>query len=299
MTKHPLFGVMLAAIGTLTLTPDSMFMRLSGMTGLQMTAWRGLLMGGVLIVAWLIFSRTRRADLKYLPTRAGLIIVMCQFFNSLLFCLGIALAPVAVVLFGLAAVPVFAALFAWALIGEPTGRATWIAIALVMLGIGIAVSGGHGEDGAQLDVSSLIGAALGLGVAMALALNFVVIRAQPDLPILPLIGCGALLSGVISLAIIGPAEMAQGTIWAMAATGAIVLPLSFFLLSLASRYTHASNVSLLMLMETVLGPLWVWLVIGEALTGRMLLGGAIVIFSLAVYLIVTGQQARSRARSRS
>lgn len=292
MRHHPLYGVFLAAFGTLVLTPDSMLMRLSEMNGLQMTAWRGLFMGGVLIGFWALLSRTRSLDLRHAATGPGVIIIICQFFNSLLFCLGIAIAPVAVVLFGLAAVPVFAAIFAWLLIGEPTRLATWIAIAMVALGIGIAVSGGEG-GGIGLDVNSLLGALFGLGVAVVLALNFVVLRARNELPILLLIGCGALVSGIIATVIIGPVVMADGKIWAMAATGAVVLPLSFFMLSLASRHTHASNVGLLMLLETVLGPFWVWLVIGETPTVRMIAGGTIVIVSLGVYLVVTGRQARS------
>ena len=81
----------------------------------------------------------------------------------------------------------------------------------------------------------------------------------------------------------------------MVATGAVVLPLSFFSLSLASRYTSASNVSLLMLLETVLGPYWVWLVIGEAPTPRMILGGVVVVVSLTGYLILTGRRSAWRA----
>ncbi|HKK84489.1 MAG TPA: EamA/RhaT family transporter, partial [Roseovarius sp.] len=75
-------------------------------------------------------------------------------------------------------------------------------------------------------------------------------------------------------------------------TGIIVLPVSFFLLSLASRYTHASNVSLLMLLETVLGPLWVWLGVGEAPTPMMLTGGTIVVVSLGLYILWTGRRRR-------
>jgi drug/metabolite transporter (DMT)-like permease len=71
-------------------------------------------------------------------------------------------------------------------------------------------------------------------------------------------------------------------------TGAVILPLSFGALSMASRHTHASTVSSLFLLETVFGPLWVWWGIGEAPTPAMLLGGVIVIGSLAIYLWATG-----------
>ncbi|WP_306153090.1 DMT family transporter [Roseovarius sp. MMSF_3281] len=288
---HPLYGLALAGIGTLVLTPDSLFMRLSQMDGFQMTAWRGLLMGAVMIGLWAILSRDRGGEFRQLFTRAGALIVICQFFNSLLFCLGIAMAPVAVVLFGLATVPVWAALLARLMLGEATRLATWITIAAVMTGIGIAVLGGEGE-GVELNLAALAGAGLGLGVAFVLALNFVVIRSAPQLPIMLVIGAGALLAGGFGLAVTGGERMGDGHVWAMATTGIVVLPVSFFLLSLASRYTHASNVSLLMLLETVLGPLWVWLGVGEAPTMMMILGGFIVVGSLAIYILWTGRRRR-------
>jgi len=293
MTRHPLFGLGLATFGTLMLTPDALLMRLSQMDGFQMAGWRGLIMGAVLIAVWAVTSRHHRADIEALTERFGLTIVVCQIFNSTLFCLGIAIAPVAIVLFGVAAVPVFAALLAWLILGEPTRAATWAAIIAVLTGIAIAVSGKAGA-GVAFDITSIYGALFGLGVALVLALNFVVVRARPRLPILLAIGLGALIAGAISTAITGIGQMGQGQIWPMVLTAMVVLPVSFASLSVASRYTHAANVSLLMLLETVLGPLWVWLVLAETPTPRMLIGGAIVVVTLFLYLLVTGRQAAKR-----
>ncbi|MEO0750979.1 MAG: DMT family transporter [Pseudomonadota bacterium] len=286
------FGLVLAALGTITLTPDAMFMRLSDMGGFQMSAWRGFLMGGVMLTAWALTSRDRAADMAQMSTRAGLLIIVCQFFNSMLFCLGIAAAPAAIVLIGIAAVPVFAAVLSWVILREATHPLTWAAIFAVMVGIFIAVTG----KGAQLNVTAVVGVAFGLGVALVLALNFTVLRAHERLPILLLIGVGAIIAGVTGLIITGPGQMVSGAPWAMVVTGGVVLPLSFYLLSLSARYTHAANVSLIMLMETVLGPFWVWLAVGEVPSGRMVIGGSIVLISLAVYLILTRQAAASRAR---
>jgi len=290
MTRHPLFGIGLAVFGTLVLTPDTMLMRWSGMGGFEMVAWRGLLMGTAMLVMWAILSRDRRGDLLILGSGFGLTIVVCQFFNATLFGLGISVAPVAVVLFGLATVPVFSAILAWLILGEPTRRATWVTIAAVMTGIGIAVfSGDKGQIG--LDRNSLYGALFGLGTAFVLALNFVVMRRRPQLPILLVIGVGAVLAGGSAMSVAGPQAMMTGTVWAIAVTGLVILPVSFFTLSLASRYTHASNVSLLLLLETVLGPVWVWAGTGEAPTPMMIVGGVIVVGSLAVYLQWTGRRA--------
>jgi len=198
-----------------------------------------------------------------------------------------------VMLLAVATVPVFAALFARIIIGEPTRRATWVTIVAVLAGIALAVFGGKGA--VTLGSDALLGALAGLGVAMVLALNFVILRARPDLPIPLLIGLGAALAGVTGVAVTGPAQMAEGAVWAIAITGLVILPVSFFSLSLASRHTHASNVSLLLLLETVLGPLWVWLGVGEAPTPMMVAGGVIVVGSLAVYLWHTGRRRMAAA----
>jgi len=136
----------------------------------------------------------------------------------------------------------------------------------------------------------------GLGVAFALALIFVTLRHNPSLPLLLVIGLGSLISGTSGLLIAGPAQMTDGTVWAVLLSALLILPLSFFALNEAPRHTTAANVSLLLLLETVLAPLWVWLGIGEAPSPRMIVGGAVVIVTLAVYVLgaqrISGLSAR-------
>ncbi|EIE52260.1 hypothetical protein AL036_05040 [Salipiger aestuarii] len=290
-------GILLAASGTLVLTPDALLMRLSGMDGLQMLGWRGLCTGLVFWAAWLLATRDR-ATLRSLVSPAGATLVLAHFCNALLFPLGIAHAPVAVVLLAVACTPVCAALLSRVLLGEPTSRATWITIAAVVTGIALAVSGSHDD---AINGSALIGAACGLGVAMCLATTFVTLRHRPSLPLLPGLGSGALLAGLVGLLITTPAAMTQGNVPAILATGVLILPASFFALSTASRLTHAANVSLVMLLETVLGPLWVWIILDETPSSRMLAGGAIVVVSLAAYIaapLVSSGRTHSRNSGR-
>lgn len=279
MTRHPHFGLALAAFGALILTPDTLFMRWSGMGGFQMLAWRGILMGTVLIALWLLGGAPGRGALL---SRAGIAIVLCHAVNATLFSLGVAAAPVPVVLFGVATVPVFAALFARLVAREATGRATWIATAAVLTGIAIAVFGRE-AGGVGLNRASVFGAAAGLGVAAMLALSLVIIRHARAVPILPAIGSGAMLAGLAGLGLAG-GSAAAGNVAAIAVSGLVILPFSFLALTQASRHTAAANVSLLLLLETVLGPVWVHAFAAEPLTAPMILGGAVVVGSLALYL---------------
>lgn len=282
MTRSPYFGVALAAFGALILTPDTLFMRWSGMSGIAMLAWRGLLMGAVLLALWPLTRRSPVGALRHLARPAGIGVILCHAANAALFALGIAVAPVPVVLLAVATVPVFAALFGRVLLGETTSAATWVTMAAVLAGIAIAVLARG--DGDLSGGNAVAGVAAGLGVAIAIALNFVILRQARHIPIQPAIGLGALIAGAVGLAIAGPGEMTDGRIWAIAITGAVILPLSFLALTNATRHTSATNVSLLLLLETVLGPLWVWLGADEPLTLPMILGGAVVVGSLALYL---------------
>lgn len=284
MIRSSAFGVAIALGGVLFLTPDALLMRLSEMDGAQMIGWRGLLSGCVFVAIWLISARGRlRAELRGLFTAAGATVVACHTMNAILFSTGIAIAPVSVVLFGVATVPVFSAVFSHLLLGERAGRGTWTATALVMVGIAIAVFG----DGPDLGAGGwpvLLGALGGLGVAMALGMTFVTLRRHRDVPLPLAIGLGAFIAGILGTLHTGPERMTDGAVWAIAATGLAILPISFYALSLASRYTAAATVSLIMLLETVLAPFWVWYGIGEAPTTAMMIGGAIVVVTLGVYL---------------
>lgn len=283
MQDRAFFGLGLATFGALALTPDAMLMRLSGLEAVPMLGWRSTAMGVALILAWALTSTNRGADLRVTLGIGGLLIAVCQAVNGALFTFGIVGSPVTPVLLGVATVPILSALLAWFISGETTGRATWLTIAAVLIGIAIAIFGKAG--GVGFDAASLRGALYGLGVALCLALSFVLIRHYAAVPIPLAVGLGALAVGTVGITLTGPAQMVgDAVLWPILLTGAVVLPLSFYCLSLASRHTAAANVSLLLLLETVLGPLWVWLAIGEAPTALMLAGGTIVVGSLAIYL---------------
>ena len=282
-------GLTLAIFGALLLTPDTLFMRLSQLDGFNMLLWRGGLSGLAYFMIWLWMRGPR--DLSNIWTRNFAIIVACQTGNAALFSLAIALAPVIVVLIGVATVPIFAALLSRLLLGEALSMRTLITAAMVFLGLFIAVLGS--DDGhLMLDLTTLIGAGLGLGVAFSLAMNFTIIRKDADVPFVLAIAVGAIaaagLAAVFATTLAWPAlpQMA-----AIALTGIFILPLSFVTLSYAARFVPSSTVSLIMLLETVLGPLWVWWGIGEAPSAMMLIGGGIVLTCLSVFLILEGRKA--------
>jgi drug/metabolite transporter (DMT)-like permease len=273
-------GILLACLGVLILTPDALLIRLSGLEAAPLVAWRGLAMGSLFLIAAALTGQMRL--FPRLASAAGIGLVLAQWANASLFAPAIALAPVALVLIAVATVPIWAAVLSRVLYGQPTRPATWITIGAVSVGIILATTG---KSDVAVTTTSIIGLLCGLGVALSLALSFTLLRHNPEMPLLTAVGTGSLLAGITAAGLTSPAAMMSGTTWAIATASFVVLPLSFYLMSEASRHTASVNVSLVLLLETVLGPVWVWAVIGEMPSATMLIGGAIVILSLAIYLV--------------
>ena len=278
-------GLMLALAGALLLTPDTLLMRLSGLDGGAMLAWRACLAGLVFLSIGLIARfKEEKGNRARVSSFGFWSLVICQIGNASFFAFGIALAPVAVVLLAVATVPVIAALLGYFLLGELADRRVWATIVLVFSGILMSVAGDI-ERGMNIDFETLLGACCGLAVAISLAFNFVIIRKNKTVPFELAIGLGALIAGCTAFYLWPAAWQVRGaSLIYISVTGLIILPVSFFLLSKASRLTSAANVSMIMLLETVLGPLWVWLGIKETPSPLTLLGGVLVVGALGFFV---------------
>ena len=290
-------GLMLALAGALLLTPDTLLMRLSGLDGGAMLAWRACLAGLVFLSIGLIARfKEEKGNRARVSSFGFWSLVICQIGNASFFAFGIALAPVAVVLLAVATVPVIAALLGYFLLGELADRRVWATIVLVFSGILMSVAGDI-ERGMNIDFETLLGACCGLAVAISLAFNFVIIRKNKTVPFELAIGLGALIAGCTAFYVWPAAWQVRGaSLIYISVTGLIILPVSFFLLSKASRLTSAANVSMIMLLETVLGPLWVWRGIKETPNSLTLLGGVLVVGALGFFLYrQAGEPALERA----
>ena len=290
-------GLMLALAGALLLTPDTLLMRLSELDGGAMLAWRACLAGLVFLSIGLIARfKEEKGNRARVSSFGFWSLVICQIGNASFFAFGIALAPVAVVLLAVATVPVIAALLGYFLLGELADRRVWATIVLVFSGILMSVAGDI-ERGMNIEFETLLGACCGLAVAISLAFNFVIIRKNKTVPFELAIGLGALIAGCTAFYLWPVAWQVRGaSLIYISLTGLIILPVSFFLLSKASRLTSAANVSMIMLLEAVLGPLWVWLGIKETPNSLTLLGGVLVVGALGFFLYrQAGEPALERA----
>jgi drug/metabolite transporter (DMT)-like permease len=249
-----------------------------------MLAWRATLAGMVFLFIGLN-KRSRSTDTsKRIFSKSFVALIICQIANTSFFAFAISLAPVAIVLVAVATVPIISVILSALFLGERASLRSWGIILTVMLGIVISVYGDLRSDVA-FNTQTVLGALLGLAVAFSLAINFIVVRQDRHVEFELALGIGALIAGLSAFALSSTAtNVTLESAFIISLTGLIILPVSFVMLSRASRYTTASNVSMLMLLETVLGPLWVWMFIDERPSHLTIAGGAIVIMAIFYFL---------------
>ena len=277
-------GIFLALLGALILTPDTLLMRLSELSGGQMVAWRATQAGSIFFIIGLFPFILSRSGVKPKIWRKSFVaLVFVQMANVFCFAYGIYLAPVAIVLIAVATVPVFSIILGAVVLKEAVDMRTWAIVIIVFFGVTLSVIGDINSYDI-FNLSSILGGLCGLVVAFSLACNFVIIRKDKEVAFPLALGTGGILCGLLAFYFWPSAsEINLKSMFYISITGLLILPLSFILLSRASRMTPASNVSIIMLLETILGPLWVWTFTNERPQLLTTIGGIIVILALIYF----------------
>lgn len=209
----------------------------------------------------------------------GLGVALCFGTASTFFVLALSHTTVAnVVLMG-AGVPLIAALLCYVLYREAVTAPTWGAIALVISGVGIMVSGSLGG------LVSPLGDGLALLIAVMFACSTVITHRHAHLDMMPAVCIGMLIAAAVSGCLVTSFAVDPTNLGWLVLFGAANLGLGLALFVTGTRRVPAAATALIGTTEPVLGPVWVWLVHGEVPGVRTLLGGAIVLVALLGHLI--------------
>jgi drug/metabolite transporter (DMT)-like permease len=191
--------------------------------------------------------------------------------------------------------PLVTALLARAVLRDPIAARTWAAIGLAIAGM-LWMFGSRFAAG---EPRHLAGMAIALAVPLAAAVNLVTLkRAGRSVDLVPAVFIGAALSAAVSLPFALPLRAGAHDLLLLAVLGCLQLGLPCMLMVRASSQLSAPEISLLAMLEVVLGPLWVWLGAGEAPALATLAGGALVIAALLLNeLAAFGGRVRARPRA--
>ncbi|NBV03116.1 MAG: DMT family transporter [Acidimicrobiia bacterium] len=204
---------------------------------------------------------------------------------SALYILAFARTSVATVTFLIAAGPLSGAFFGRVMLGERLHRSTVVAIAIAAVGIGVMAA--RGVDTGRVD-----GFVLAAVIPAILGLYNVLIRSTPNVdPVIPAIISNSLAIPVTLVMTWRGAglDMPIGDAVLGFSAGFVLIGVGLPLFNLGHRSVPTAQISLLIMTEVVLAPLWVWIWPGETPATATLIGGALVIGAV-VYQIASADR---------
>jgi drug/metabolite transporter (DMT)-like permease len=281
-------GLALALAGVVLISFEALILRLVGVDVWTLIFWRGLMLSIAVPIALFALNRTV-IDPRALPFPAIIAIISsagCVFT----FVGAVKLTTAANTLVIASASPAFAALFSWLVLGERLSRATAVAVTALFGAVAMIVSG-------SLSTDHLAGDFFALAYAAWLAGYFVALRSCRDGDLFCVVALGGLLSAILAAPMASPLSVTVTDLGFLLGLGALILPVSTLLLAFGTRYLPAPDIVLIMMLEAVLGPLWVWMILNEVPSGYTIMGGAVILATVTIHAraeMANGRLATSR-----
>lgn len=278
-------GLLLAAVGGLTLTVDIPFLRLA-----DGETWSVMMIRSVIVVATVlafvaIIRATGRPAPKLVPGVQGWIVAALYGISTVVFMIAVFNTTTANLVFILAFNPMFAALLSWIFLGERPRGVTLLAMIIMTVGVLVIVHEGLGAG-------HFFGDMMALGASLSIAAAIVMTRASgKDMGFTPMVG--AALPAIVAAFVVAQQGYSVSQPWWLLINGAIIIPVSFFGLAAAPKFIPGAEVAMFYLLETVLAPIWVWMIFAEVPSRQSAIGGAILIVTLICHSL---WQLRSRRR---
>ena len=214
-------------------------------------------------------------------------LICALFFCNMqtMFIISLSNTTVANTAFILSAAPIVTAFVARLVLGEVIRPGTWIILFIAAGGVGLMVAEG-------LATGSVLGDLAAVGCMLSLAGFVVTLRAKREVDMLPALVLGGLLASFVSFgAIGGDASVPARDLLLCLFWGAILSSVVLAFFTMAARHLKGAVVTVLLMIEYVLGPLWVWLFINEQPTLLALLGGAMIFGGVGVQAYISRRDA--------
>jgi len=275
MTDH-VKGLILTTLGVLLVVPDSLFVRLIEADPMVTAFWRAITAGSFVLVLLLSFQGVRGFRAVSRTGWPGVIYTVLIGTTAPAFVLAVTQTSVANVVFIFASMPVFAAAFSWAFLGEPVRIRMVLTMVAVIFGLGIIAYGSR-----ESEISSWRGDLWALYISAAFAAALTAVRKVKGTSMIPAIPFAYIGAACLLAPFVSPLQSFAAQWPIFLAHGAFIGAASC-LLALGPRYIGSAEVALLVLLESVLAPILVWAVIGEnpgpwAITGGLIVIGALVV----------------------
>jgi drug/metabolite transporter (DMT)-like permease len=272
-------GSLLAFVAVMFITPDSLFIRLSNIDTWGLVFYSGIIPFVTVLLGMLIIYKLNFFKMLFTSGYHGIIYILTFSLTNITFVVSIQNTNVANTLVMIAMAPMLSAILGAIFLKELPDKKTWIAI-FVTFGAAVYIF----YD--SLKLGNFFGDILGLITALGLAIGAVTIRSARNKNLVPAAVVGKLIVALFALFFIESFTLTKSDQIIVPLMCIMCVAIPFVLVTIAPRFIPAAEVNLFFLLETIIGPIWVWLVIQEQPSIETIQGGTVIITAIAIHSFI-------------
>ena len=269
-------GSLLAFVAVMFITPDSLFIRLSNLDTWGLVFYRGIIPFFTVFFGMLLIYKLNFFKILFDSGFHGIIYIATFSITNITFVVSIQNTNVANTLVMIATAPMLSAILGAIFLKEPPDRKTFISIIITFIAIVYIFFD-------SLKIGNFYGDILGFVTALGLAVGATTIRSAKTKNLVPAAVVGKLFVASFALFFIESFTLIDKDLFIVPLMCILCVAIPFVLVTIAPRFIPAAEVNLFFLLETIIGPIWVWVIINEQPSVETLQGGAIIITTIAIH----------------
>ena len=268
-------GLLITSLGVLIMSLESLFIRLTTISSLTFSFYLGIFM--FFSMALTIFTKQRDV-IKDIRKSSFSILLLCTVLmgsSNIFFITAIKNTTVAnvVIIFGTSAL--FSAFFAYLFYKEKIGKNILIASFFMFIGLFIIFSD-------SLSLGNLKGNLYALLCTISVSISFVLLAKHVKINRVVLTAATGVYLSILTFFLADSLKVDLYTFFVVACMGLLITPISRVLIGNGTKFINASEVSLLMIIEAIMAPIWVWIFLNEVPSSNTFIGGFIILFTLVM-----------------
>ncbi len=269
-------GSLLAFIAVMFITPDSLLIRLSNVDTWGLVFYRGIIPFFTVFFGMLIIYKLSFFKMLLSSGYHGIIYVITFSITNITFVVSIQNTNVANTLVMIATAPMLSAILGAIILKEAPDKKTWVSIIITFLAIIYIFFD-------SIKLGNFYGDILGFITSVGLAVGAVTIRSGKSKNLVPAAVIGKLFVAFFALFFIKNFALENNDLIIVPLMCVLCVAIPFVLVTIAPRFIPAAEVNLFFLLETIIGPIWVWMIIKEQPSIETLLGGIVIISTIAIH----------------
>ena len=269
-------GSLMAFIAVIFITPDSLFIRLSNVETWSLVFYRGIIPFVFVFIGMLLIYRLKFFNLLKSNGYYGFAYVLTFSVTNIAFVVSIQNTNVANTLIMIATAPMLSAILGSFFLRENPDKKTWVAIFITFFSALFIFYD-------SIKLGNFFGDILGFVAAMGLAVGAVIIRSAKRYNLVPSAVVGKLIIALFAMFFVKDYSLNNNDIYIVPLMCVMCVAIPFVLVTIAPRFITAAEVNLFFLLETIIGPIWVWLIIKEQPSPETIVGGAIIVLTIATH----------------